>query len=209
MPLVSFRRCTTSPQLNNVCSTSDYHVQLMLAALQPHVEHHCNGVDRGCYDDDTVSLFPRELCVLFTPTFHGGGPQIVVVFLHRFWTTSRSSSHNIVLLGEDYGSAGTTILKHKTRPVHTHTSVKCSQRAAPSTERLCLNSVHLPSGLRFYKDRVILYCDDSTSHSHLYPKGSVGGSYFAAIGMCIHTRQRSLSIRNVSLTRTGYQQISQ
>ena len=51
--------------------------------------------------------------------------------------------------------------------------------------------------------QMLLYADDFTPRSYLFPRGSVGGVYMSPSSLHIRSRRGQSSIRTVSLTPPG------
>ena len=70
-------------------------------------------------------------------------------------------------------------------------------------DRRMQNSGRLIDGMKFVVYRVLLYCDEFSPFSSLYPQGSAGGCYMLLLGLPPRSRSTRSSVRIIGLTPPG------
>lgn len=148
---------------------------------------------------EDIFLLPGDHLSILSVT----NTSYVAVFVSRFWVRRLSDERNFVIMFSSNSNGelrpiGLTTLGAPALIIQGRE--RSQQQESPSK---CYTTGFLPSGKRFYKYRILIYADDFTPRSSLFPKGSVGGLYMSPSGFSVRLRKSQCTIRVISLTPTG------
>ncbi len=125
------------------------------------------------------------------------------VLVSRFWVQRLDDERNFFMFINEnaQGEPVCTSVSTIGAPVFIIDSTLSSSSTSSSNH--CRTRGRLADGTSYYMYRLILYADDFTARSNLFPKGSVGGLYLSPSSFHIRSRRSQSSIRTVSLTPAG------
>ena len=149
-----------------------------------------------------ATLYPGDLISVLTNPDCTATNNVVAVYINRHWRTRRFKRPNTVLWLHISEAEGSVYLLHSYADSHVPRLLSGVTRST-QTELKCRSTGVLPCGKKYFIYHVLLYCDDFTARSPLFPKGSVGGCYLVPVGLSLRRRRRTISVRLVSLTPNG------
>ena len=207
---VSYDSCLN--HLRNMCRRDH---QSIPTAANDHHEEECGpqtrrqrlrqerGSDRRVVGDCTYLVPSDHITIVRIGTGNQMG-----VFVSRFWVQRLDDERNFFLfLNQRQGNRSTSSFITVTTigaPVFVRDSVSHSAPSGRgSTDNQCRTTGTLDDGRRYYMYRLILYADDFTPRSTLFPKGSAGGVYMSPASLHIRSKRSQSSIRTISLTPPG------
>lgn len=130
-------------------------------------------------------------------------PNTIAVLVSRFWVRRLSDERNFVLLLSFNSTNDVHMTRLSTIGAPDLLDSGSAHSPASSSGAKCFTTGKLPSGKRYYKYRILLYADDFTPRSTLFPKGSVGGFYMSPSGFSLRSKKNQSTIRTISLTPKG------
>ena len=150
-------------------------------------------------NEDSLHLLPGDhLTFLSTNT-----STSIIVLVSRFWVVRLSDERSFAIIFSCNSRAELQTTRLTTLGAPTLLSPPDQQAHQQPTSHKCYTQGKLPYGRQYYKYRILLYADDFTPRSTLFPKGSVGGFYMSPSGFSIRSRSSQLTIRAISLTPSG------
>ena len=125
------------------------------------------------------------------------------VFVSRYWVRRLDDDRNVFMFISSASDG--TLRDSMISTIGTASFIKDAgtSNEACADGSLCRTIGRLRNGMKYYVYRIILYADDFTQRSTLFPKGSVGGLYMSPSSLHIKSRRSQTSIRTVSLTPPG------
>lgn len=150
-------------------------------------------------NSNTIHVVPSDhITVVQFPN-----PSILGLYISRFWVSRIDDERNFMVLfhKNTSGSLSSTTLTTFGAPVFV-CDADCLNTNS-TTHQKCETTGRLEDGTTYYIYRLMLYADDFTARSALFPKGSVGGVYLNPTGLHLHSRRSQSAIRTVSLTPSG------
>ena len=168
-------------------------------------------------------VLPGDICTLLRPTEGEAVPTSrICLLVSRFWKHKKGLISDTLLwfqntstngAGQRVNNDGDGTPNKPFRLVGTQhlkgqpfllQEPKIS-RYTGNIERRVQNSGRLMDGTKFVVYRVLLYCDDFSPFSSLYPQGSAGGCYILPLGLPPRSRSTRSSVRIIGLTPPVYQ----
>lgn len=132
-----------------------------------------------------------------------GSSDMIGVFVSRFWVQRLDEDRNFFMILTMDGQGVVSCSSISTIGAAVFVKDNSSASEAARHQRKCRTTGKLGDGTRYYMYRLLLYADDFTQRSSLFPKGSVGGLYMNPSSFHTRSRRSQSTIRTVSLTPPG------